>query len=191
MGRTETAWGGVVGPATFISAWAIGGAVQVGYSPIDEPISRLAAVDASTRVLMTFGLATLGVGMLSFAMALRASVEGRAWVGAAVTGLVTLGIVATPVGRTAAVDKLHAAFAVTGYASLVAIPLLAAGHLKRRGHARLALVVGVLAAMCLTGAVSGLFVSGLLQRAGLTLVHTWVVGMAASLLLESSPATRA
>ena len=190
MGRTGTAWGGVVGPITFISAWAIGGAVQDRYSPIDQAISRLAAVDASARVLMTVGLATLGVGMLLFAAALRASVEGPAWVGATVTGLVTLGIVATPLGRTAAGDELHAAFAFTGYVSLVAIPLLAAGRLKRRGLARLSLVVGVLAAMCLVGAVSGLFASGLLQRAGLSLVHAWVVGMAASLLLERSPATR-
>ncbi len=190
MGRTGTAWGGVVGPVTFISAWAIGGAVQDGYSAIDQAISRLAAVDASARVLMTVGLATLGVGMLLFAAALRASVEGLAWVGAMVSGLVTLGIVATPLGRTAAGDELHAAFAVTGYVGLVAIPLLAAGHLKRRGLAWLSFVIGVLAAMSLVGALSGLSASGLLQRAGLTLVHAWVVGMAAFLLRESSPAPR-
>lgn len=190
MGRIGTAWGGVVGPVTFIAAWAIGGTVQDGYSPIDQAISRLAALDASPRVLMTVGLATLGVGMLLFATALRLSIAGLAWVGATVTGIATLGIVATPLGRTAAVDQLHAVFAVTGYLSLAAIPMLAAGRLRRKGLARLSLVVGGLAALCLVGAVSGLFAPGLLQRAGLTLVHAWVVGMAASLLREDSPVPR-
>ncbi|HVM14146.1 MAG TPA: DUF998 domain-containing protein [Egibacteraceae bacterium] len=190
MGRTGTAWGGVVGPVTFISAWAIGGTVEDGYSPIDQAISRLAAIDASARVLMTVGLATLGVGMLLFATALRVGIGGLAWVGAAVTGIVTLGIVATPLGRTATVDQLHAAFAVTGYVSLVAMPMLAAGRLRRKGLARLSLAVGGLAAVCLVGAVSGLFAPGLLQRAGLTLVHVWVVGMAASLLRDSPPVPR-
>lgn len=186
MGRASTAWGGILAPIMFVSAWIVSGTVQEDYSPVHDQISRLAAVDAPVRVLMTLGLVALGAGLVLFAAALRASIEGPAWVGAMVTGLASLGVAATPLGRTDRIDDLHATFAIVGYVSLVAIPLLAAGRLKRRGLARLSLLVGILAGMCLVGSVLGLSGSGALQRAGLTLVHAWVVGVAASQVRERS-----
>lgn len=174
---------------TFISAWVVSGVAQDGYSPMDDAVSRLAAVDAPARVVMTLGLAALAVGMLLFASTLRESVEGSAWMAATVTGIATIGVAATPLGWTAAVDELHAGLAVTGYVSLVAVPLLAAGRLRRPGFTQLSVVVGVIAGVCLVGAALEVLVPGLLQRVGLTLVHVWVVGISASLLRDRSRAT--
>ena len=46
--RRARALGGVVGPGVFIATWAVLGARAEGYSPVQDPISRLAATDAST-----------------------------------------------------------------------------------------------------------------------------------------------
>jgi len=182
MDRTWTALGGVVGPVTFCAAWVIGGAVQDGYSPVDEPISRLAAVDASARIVMNAGLVALGVGLLLFAVALRDHVEGAAWAGAAVSGLATLGVVAVPLGRSAEGDGLHGSLAFAGYLSLVAIPILTARRSTRRPRAALSLAMGVLAALCLLGALASSSAVGALQRAGLLFAHAWIVGVSVSLL---------
>ena len=82
------ALGGVIGPLTFIGCWAIAGAVTDGYSPIDDAISDLAAVDASTRVAMTVGFVVFGLGLIAFGFALRASLTGGAWLAAIATGCV-------------------------------------------------------------------------------------------------------
>ena len=65
---------GVVGPAAFIGAWSVGAAVTSReYSSIDDAISRLAAVGADTRALMTTGFVGFGVGLPVYAWALRRS----------------------------------------------------------------------------------------------------------------------
>ncbi len=172
---------------TFVFAWLVGGFVQDGYSPMDDAISQLAAVDAPARGLMTFGLAAFAAGMLLFGATVREHVEGPAWIAAMVTGLATIAVAATPLGRTAAADELHAGFAVAGYLSLVAVPLLAAGRLNRPDCARLSAFVGVIAGVCLVASVLEVLAPGWLQRAGLTLVHSWVVGISGSLLREGPP----
>lgn len=55
--------GAIWGPGLFIVAWVLGGLLVVGYSPLENHISDLAAVDAPTRVMMTVGLAAFGVGV--------------------------------------------------------------------------------------------------------------------------------
>ena len=42
------AFAGIAGPATFIAAWSVLGATRSGYSPVHDPISRLAAVEAAS-----------------------------------------------------------------------------------------------------------------------------------------------
>ncbi|MDQ1375247.1 MAG: hypothetical protein QOJ09_2585, partial [Actinomycetota bacterium] len=148
-GRRLAALGGVVGPVGFVAAWAVGGAAAHGYSPIDDAISRLAAVDASTRGLMTAGFVTFGVGVPLYGLALRDRITGPAWASAVATGLATLGVAALPLDRSPASDLAHGACASVGDATLAAVPLLAAGPLRRQGTRRAAAVT--LAA----GAVSG------------------------------------
>ena len=175
------AWGGIVGPAAFIGGWAVGGAVRAGYSPVEDAISRLAAVGASTRPLMTAGFVAFGVGVPVYALALRRALPGPAWTTAVATGLATLGVAATPLDTSAAVDAVHGVFAGTGYATLAATPLLAARPLAAAGHRRAAVAsaaTGLASAACLAATLVGER-HGLWQRLGLTIGDAWLVASAA------------
>lgn len=179
------AWGGIVGPSAFMAAWIVGGSMRPGYSPVDDAISQLAAAGIPNRAVMTAGFIGFGVGVPIYAAALRACVPGPAWITAAGTGLATLGVAAFPLGGSPTTDMVHTGLAVLGYATLVATPLLAAGPLRASGHSRAALAsaaTGVASGLCL--AATGLGpANGLLQRAGLTLGHTWLAASAAWMLL--------
>ncbi len=168
---------GVVGPAAFIGAWVVGAATtDQDYSSVADPISRLAAVGADSRPLMTAGFITFGVAMPIYASSVRRAVTGPAWIAAVVSGLATLGVAATPLDRSGAVDTLHGVLAVSGYVALVALPLLAARPLLDSGHralGRLAVAAGLVSATSL--ALTALDVpSGLFQRIGLTTTDVWI-----------------
>lgn len=178
------ALGGVIGPAGFIGAWAVGAAItSAPYSSIDDAISRLAAVGADTRWLMTAGFVTFGVSLPVYAWALRSRVPGRAWITAAATGVATLAVAATPLDRSDTVDRLHAVFAGIGYLTLAATPLLAARPLLAMGHRRLArtgIAAGVTSALALAATTSGL-PTGLFQRVGLTVSDAWIIATAVAI----------
>src|SRR3954451_23783514 len=91
-------WGGLVGPAAFLSTWIVSGALRHGYSPVEDAISRLAAVGAPRRLIMTAGFVGFGIGVPVYAAALRAAVPGPAWKTAVATGAATLAVAATPLG---------------------------------------------------------------------------------------------
>jgi hypothetical protein len=171
------ALGGVVGPAAFIGAWTIGAAVTSRqYSSTDDAISRLAAVGADTRALMTAGFVAFGVGLPLYASALRRVVSGSAWMTAAATGVATLAVAATPLDRSATVDTWHGVAAGIGYVTLAATPLLAARPLAQRGHRVLAtagVLAGTLSAISLVLTTTGL-PTGLFQRLGLTATDIWI-----------------
>ena len=93
------AWGGLVGPVVFVFDWALLGVARAGYSPVHSAISRLAELGTSTRPAMTFGFVVYGVGLLSYAAALRLSVPGAAWLFAAGAGVTIFGVAAFPLGR--------------------------------------------------------------------------------------------
>lgn len=177
--------GGVVGPAAFIGAWVVGSVTKAGYSPVDDAISRLAAVGASTQPLVTAGLLAFGIGVPIYATALRRALGGLAFVTAAATGLATIGIAALPLDRSAAVDTWHGAAAGIAYVTLVATPLLARRPLRDRGHRRLAalsvlvaVVTGTSLALSFTALPTGLF-----QRIGLTTGDLWIAASATAILL--------
>lgn len=184
ISHQRSAWGGIVGPAAFVSAWLVGGAMRRGYMPVDAGISRLAAVGAPTRPLMTAGFVGFGVGVPVYAVALRGSVPGSAWKTAAGTGLATLGVAAFPLDASSMTGIVHRGFAVLGYVTLAATPLLAARPLAAAGHRRAAtasVATGVGSGLCLAAAVLGP-AEGLLQRLGLTLGDAWLVASAAWML---------
>jgi len=167
--KRRAAIGGVLGPAGFISAWVVGGAVKDAYSPVSEAISRLAAVGASTRPLMTAGFISFGIGVPIYAKALRATIPGPAWIAAVVSGVSTIGVALAPLERSATGDTVHAWFAGIGYAGLAATSLLSAWQLARLGAtqwARLGLVSGTVSSVALVLSTTG--ANGLFQRIGLT-----------------------
>ena len=175
--------GGVVGPAAFVGAWAVAGLVAEGYSPVDDAISRLAAVGATTRPLMTAGFLVFGAGMAGFAAGLRSATSGPAWAAALAAGACTAGVAAVPLdgGR----DGLHGLLAGAGYVALVAVPALAARSLDRgRG---VAVATAAVAATSLAASVAVDGPDGLLQRLGLTLLDAWVATTAVRMARAPRP----
>jgi len=175
--RAIAACGGVVGPVAFASAWIAGGMMKHGYSPVDDAISRLAAIGSSVRPLMTGGFVVFGVGLVAYSTALRAVLAGPAWIAAAGTGLATIAVALAPLDHSSTVDSLHAGFAGIGYLTLAATPLLSARPLACRGHrtlARLGVGIGAVAGLSLVATTTRL-PTGLFQRLGLSVGDVWVV----------------
>src|SRR5258708_2736507 len=83
----RAAVGGLIGPAAFVGAWALGGALKEGYSPTNDAISRLAAIGASTRPLMTSGFVCFGIAVPAYALALRRRLRGPPGPAAPAAGL--------------------------------------------------------------------------------------------------------
>lgn len=191
--RRRVALAGLVGPAAFVGAWVTGGILSRsrGYSPVHDAISRLAAAGAPTQPLMSTGFVVFGLALPVFgAAALRREVDGPAWASAVATGLATLGVAAFPLDVSAGVDVAHGIAAGTGYATLAAVPLLAARPLwreGRRGWAAAGVVAGLTSAVCLALTTSDL-PHGLFQRLGLTVTDTWIAAFAISLAVRRTPA---
>jgi hypothetical membrane protein len=172
---------GIVGVVGFVGAWTVGARMVDGYSSVGDAISQLAAVDAPSRALMAAGFVAFGVGVPLFAQALRRMLSGPAWVAATVTGLSTLGVAATPLGRY---DAAHYVFATVGYVSLAATPILASTALRRAGADRAAgwsVACGaVTAALLAASAIDP--GHGLTQRLGLGVTDLWIVVAASTIL---------
>lgn len=165
--------GGVLGPAGFIAAWSILGATtSADYDPLQDAISRLAEVDAPTQAGMTAGFVAFGIGVPLFGLALKRQ-GSPAWPAAVATGLATLGVAATPLETSKAVDLLHGAFATIGYATLAATPWLGGGRGSK--------VLAVLSGTALAATVLGPY-HGLLQRVGLTIGDAWIAAQAVRLM---------
>jgi hypothetical protein len=181
--RQLLALGGVIGPVTFVGAWATAGSSTAGFSSVQGAISDLAAVGAPTRVTMTIGFVGFGLGAIAFGLALHDTLEGRAWIAAIATGACTLGVAAAPLGGWTG-DGVHATFAGLGYATLVALPALAARPLAdhdRAGWARASVAVSTVSAVCLLASTLGP-AHGLWQRLGLSTGDAWIVATASAII---------
>jgi Protein of unknown function (DUF998) len=168
-----------VGPVVFVAAWSVLGLFKARYSPLRDPISDLAGVHASTRLAMTAAFVVFSVGLCFYALALRATLRGPAWIAAASTGLATLGVASFPLHHSSTIDHVHGVFAGIGYVTLAATALLSAVALNRQqpAWARAAATAGVVSAIALALTLTGSF-HGLFQRIGLTAGDTWVVASA-------------
>jgi hypothetical membrane protein len=182
------ALGGVAGPLVFVGTWALAGVTIDGYSPVNDAISDLAAAGTSTHAAMTAGFVVFGLGLIAFGLALRVALDRRAGSAGVATGVCTLGVAATPLGGWSG-DTLHAIFAILGYLTIVALPLLASKPFADRGRR------GWMVAAQLIAAVSALLLAssavgpahGLCQRLGLTVADIWVVATALSLTAAVGP----
>lgn len=189
MTRRSAAWGGIIGPAAFVGAWVVGSAIAPHYSPVDDAISRLAAVHADTRPLMTAGFIIFGIGVPLYAWALRDALDGPAWCTAAAAGIATLLVAAAPLDHSSAVDTLHGVFAGTGYVALALTPLLAVRPFRstgRMGWARASIAAAVGSGICLALTTAGP-AHGLFQRLGLTMTDAWIIATAAAIVRGRLP----
>ena len=168
----------IVGPAAFISAWALSGALTPGYSPTRDHISDLAAIDAPTRALMNAGFAAFAVSVAAAAVPARRFLGKPAAVVLGANALLTVGIMFAPLGRSEGGDVAHGAVAGLGYLALAAMaPSAVPTIIKRRRRLGLASVgVGVASMACL-----GLSLirpeAGFWQRAGITVTDAWLITM--------------
>lgn len=175
---------GVLAPASFVTAWAVCGALRDGYDPVQEAISQLAREGTPGRLGMTAGFVGFGVLLPVFAQRLPALVgAGRALrVTATVAGVSTLAVAALPLQREAGGtgDALHAAAAGLGYLAMAASPALAVRPLSAQGRRTAAgasaAVSAVSAAALVTSVTSG--PTGLWQRIGLGVVDVWFAAIA-------------
>ena len=171
------ALGGVLGPSVFVGAWLVGGSRLAGYSMVDDAISRLAAVDAPTRLLMSVGFVGFSVGVGTFSVSLGKHGFRKAGISAAIASMATLGVAALPLNHSSMVDRLHGMAATVGYVSLAVTPLLASGPLRRKGFERsskVSLLISLISAASLAATVAGP-AHGLFQRLGLTASDLWLV----------------
>ena len=184
--RRALATGGLVGPVAFVGSWVRAGASTPGYSPADQFVSELAATDAATRHRMAAALTTFGLGSIAFGAALREPLGDLAAATGAVAGIATLGIAASPL-RPGARNRAHFAWAAVSYAATIGAPLAASRPLARLGRpaaARASALVGVASAALLGASLLAGRRRGLLQRGGLSVVHTWIVATAAATVAD-------
>ena len=182
----KAAAGGLIGPAGFVGAWVVGGAIKDGYSPTNDAISRLAAIGASTRPLMTSGFVCFGLAVPTYALALRRWIGGPAWVAAAGTGVATLAVAAVPLGMSTTGDLVHGGLATIGYVTLAATPTLAGRALwsgGRRSPAALSWAAGAMSGLCLATTLLGSH-HGFWQRAGLSIGDAWLAASAVAMLID-------
>lgn len=175
--RPWAALGLAAGPIAFVGAWAIGGARMADYSPVADAISRIAAVDAPERTLMTAGFLAYGGALLVGSQALRRSNLTGTWGLAAVNALATVAVAATPLDRSDTVDLLHGLSATVGYVSIAALPIVAARSLRDLGLHRAAVAsvgLGALSAACLV-ATTFSESKGAFQRLGLGAGDVWLI----------------
>ena len=190
--RPWLALGLVAGPAAFITGWAVGGSRTPGYSPVDDAISRIAAVGAPNRGLMTTAFVAYGVAVIAGSAALEASPLRRAWSLAAINGAATIAVAALPLEHSASMDTWHGVAAGIGYASITALPLVAAGPLRDLGHERaaaLSIAGGVTSGLCLV-ATTVSDANGFFQRLGLSVGDVWLIATGIALFRAGRTAQR-
>jgi hypothetical protein len=182
-------WAGIFGPVAFVATWAVAGAASVGYDPVGQAISELAAVGAPTRAWMSAAFVVFGLTALPFAGALQVVLPpGGRRVALAVSacGLGTIGAAVFPCtagcpgAGASATDTGHAITATIGYLALVAAPLLTAGLLwphrdAYRAFAWWSLLAGVVSAIAMAAWALGMFggAGGAGQRGFNTLLDVW------------------
>ncbi len=187
MGRTHrvAALGAVIGPTVFIVTWVIAGQRTPGYEPVDDAISQLAAVGASTRLAMTLGFLVLGLGLIVAAAPLREAIPGPTWLSVLVCGGATLAVAALPLGGPVG-DQAHGVAATIAYLGLVGIPTLAGLRWRAEGHLRRAWTAWIIAAAGATSLALSTVdpVNGLFQRVGLTVIDGWLIVTAGTIAVR-------
>ena len=166
----------VLAPMVFIVGWNVGGRLTLDYSPMHQAISRIAAVGAPQRSLMTAAFVGYSAWILAAIPAVRRTYVERIWPALLVNGLATLAVAALALDRSHIIDVGHGVAATAGYLSLAAVPILGAKPLKEAGFAKSAMAswlaaAGILAFLLLTLVLDA---KGFAQRAGLTIGDVWL-----------------
>ncbi len=190
--RPWSALGLAAGPVAFVGGWLVGGGRTPDYSPVNDAISRIAAVGAPERSVMTAAFVAYGASVLVGSTALRTSPLRRCWSLAAVNGAATIAVAALPLEHSTSMDTWHGIAAGVGYVSITALQVASAKPLRDTGHERaaaLAIAGGVTSGLCLV-ATTVSDANGFFQRLGLTVGDVWLVAVGIALFRASRAARR-
>lgn len=201
------AWLAIVGQMVFIAAVIVAGALEPGYSHLEQTFSELGAGNASHPALMNAGYVALGLSLIALAPALLAVLAPRpaSRVAAglfALSGLAVLAVAAMPLdcgltgdqrcihlfdaGQLSWRTSAHLWAGLVFDVAFVLTPFALARALWPR-HVALPVLLAagsalpILAASMATGDLLGVGM-GLAQRLGFLAVHIWVVLVAVGIL---------
>lgn len=171
--------GVIVGPLAFITSWAVSGAITQGYSPIQDHISDLAAIDAPTRPLMNVGFAVFTVAVASAAGPLRRVIGTPGSIALGINAALSAGVALAPLGVSPEGDRLHQVVAAAGYLALAALGPASAPALAKRhpNFAKASVGVGAVSLACLAASLASDDQSGFWQRAGITATDAWLIAI--------------
>lgn len=196
----------LLGQLLFVASWVVAGALEPGYSHVEEGVSGLGAADAERPWIANAGIVVMGLAIAALAPALRAVLPRRRASGIAAILFALAGalVVAGGVfqldcsmsqdacvdrweaGRVSSAHDIHLWAGLAFNLAFVLTPFALARSLWPRPPGLLALAAGVHGIAILVVA-EALFLSeaapgGLVQRIGLVVVHVWVLIVAVGLI---------
>jgi hypothetical protein len=209
------AWLALAGQVVFIASWIVAGALEPGYSHLDEGVSALSSRDAEHPWLVGVGLVVEGISLAALGPALLTVLPPRrsARVAAAFFMLAGACIALAgvlPIDCSLAVDEhcrrlsdagslswQHYAHLWLGFPiqlALIVTPFAVVRALWPR-PAAIALLTGTIPAVLFSIASTGLYwiestPDGLNQRIGWALTHLWVLLVAGGVLHATRPEPR-
>ena len=198
----KLAWAALAGQVVFIASWVIAGALEPGYSHVDQGVSELGARGAEHPLIVNAGLVVLGLAFVALGIALYAALPSRlatALFVAAGVSVVALGLIRLDCGlsdprceamwRAGDLSWHESGHLWAGLAMrvlLVLTPFALAWALHPGPVAPLAagagvvgLAVGAGAYLLYGGDHAG---DGLVQRFEFVLLHLWVLTIATGIL---------
>ncbi|MEA2468873.1 MAG: hypothetical protein QOJ57_2999 [Thermoleophilaceae bacterium] len=200
-------WIALAGQAAFVASWVVAGALEPGYSHVDQAVSELGANDASHAWIVNTGIVLYGLSFVALGLALRGLVgvaPAVLFAGAGVAGIVA-GVVPLDCGLSDSAcehmwrarelswhEDVHLWASLVSQLFLAATPFAIARALSPEPVAPLAFGAGVAG---LAIGVGSFFLygvngapDGLIQRFGFLTVHVWVLIVAVGILHSTSRA---
>jgi hypothetical membrane protein len=200
-------WLAVLGPIAFTVAWIVSEVLQDGYSPQQDYISELAALDAQQAWIMITGFLLLGAGTVSLGAGLAGAVKGRpARIGSILVTIAGASIIVAGLARTdcrirldtcaARIDAGEASWhsvthdwvSLVVFLGLIAAPLVLArafrGDESWRYLRAYSITTGLVGLALLVLLFSGVAESwtGVVQRVFVTVLFLWVAILGARLI---------
>jgi hypothetical protein len=195
-------WIALAGQAIFIVSWIVAGALEPGYSHLDQAVSELGASDASHAWIVNAGLVVYGLSFVALGVALLGVLRSRlalalfvlAGVTIVVAGLVPLDCGLSDnrcehmfrAGELSWHTDVHLWASLVSQLLLAATPFAVARALWPAPVAQLAVAAGTFGLVIGVGSFFlydvGDSPEGLIQRFGFLTVHVWVLIVAVGIL---------
>jgi hypothetical protein len=205
------AWAALVAQLVFIASWVVAGALEDGYSHLEQGVSELGADNAENPLIANAGIVVLGLSFIGVGLALLAALPRRPARQVAVGLFVAAGVSLALAGvfplecgmavdqrcedlwRAGALSWQHDAHLWSGFAAevfFVLTPFAISRALWPSPVGAAALSAGVFGVLFFLVAGFGLGSSesvagGLLQRTGFAVMQLWVLIVVAGVLWET------